>query len=191
MRSVLRMGSVREAAGPVTGASAAAPEGTVAVICLLGAFAVHNIEEIAHRSQDMESLPTWVREAGPWHDARSFSVATGLLTALVGVAAAAGLRSSGLPRAVLLGGPAAAVAGNAAGHVARALIQRRYAGGLATAPVMGMIAARVFSSSTRSWSVPVRRRIFLVGNGAALPASLGSLALGHRLTRSMGAGRCR
>ncbi|MDO5065483.1 MAG: hypothetical protein Q4E00_10945, partial [Actinomyces bowdenii] len=52
------------------------------------------------------------------------------------------------------------------------------------APVMGLLAARVLSSSTRSLSTAARRRIFFVGNMTALPAIVGSLALGRFLTRN-------
>lgn len=66
-------------------------------VLLLGVFAAHNLEEIAHLPQDLEALPPWVTEAGPWRDARSFAAATGLLTAAVGAASGAGLRSGGSP----------------------------------------------------------------------------------------------
>lgn len=154
------------------------------VMLLLGVFAAHNLEEIAHLPQDLETLPSWIKKAGPWRDVRSFTVATSLLTAAVGAGFGDGLRSRGLSRAVLLGGSAAALMGNAASHLGRALIQHRYAGGLATAPVMGLLAARVLSSSTRSLSTAARRRILLVGNMTALPAIVGSLALGRFLTRN-------
>lgn len=149
------------------------------VLLLLAIFAMHNIEEIAHFSQDVEALPDWVKESGPWHDVRSFATATGLLTATVGAASCAGLKMRGRPRTVLLGIPAAALAGNAVSHITRALIQRRYVGGLVTAPAMGLIAARVFTTSTQSFSTPTRRWIFLAGNILALPAILGSLSLGR------------
>lgn len=151
------------------------------VLLQLGVFAAHNLEEISHLSRDLERLPEWVKERGPWAEAPSFAIATGLLTAVVSASSLVGLRASGLRHVVLVGGPSAALVGNALSHVARALVQRRYNGGLATAPAMGLIAARVFASSTQWTSASVRRNTFLLGNLAAVPAIVGSLRAGRFL----------
>lgn len=153
------------------------------VLGLLGVFAAHNLEEIAHLPCDLERLPDWVRRRGPWVDTSSFTVATGLLTAAVSAASLAGLRSGDLGRAVLVGGPAAALAGNALSHMGRALVQRRYHGGLVSAPAMAFVAGRVFVSATGAVSASARRRIFVVGTLAAVPAIVASLSLGRLLTR--------
>ncbi len=156
------------------------------VLVLLGVFAVHNVEEIAHLPKDLEKLPTWMTRRGPWADAPSSGVATGLLTVAVSAACLVGVRSEGLRRAILLGGPSAALAGNAGVHIGRALIQRCYHGGLASAPVMAVLAGRIFLSATRSSSPAVRRRVFAAGNLASLPLIVGALRAGRALTRFCG-----
>ncbi len=150
---------------------------------LLVFFAIHNLEEISHFSQDLEKLPYWVRAKGPWRDRNSFALATALLTAVVGALSKRGHRSKEIPHAILLGGPSAALAGNALSHVVRAVFQRRYNGGLLTAPIMGLFSVRVFFLSTRSISDCLRRRIFIFGNIAAFPSILGSLYLGLFINR--------
>lgn len=142
---------------------------------MLGVFVVHNVEEIIHLSRDLERLPDRVRHRGPRVSTRSFAVATGLLTVAVGAASLTGVGAGGLRRTVLVGGPAAALVGNAVSHVGRALVLRRYNGGLASAPVMALVAGYVFGASTKSAGAPARRRTFLLGNVAALPAILGAL----------------
>lgn len=149
---------------------------------MLGVFVVHNVEEIIHLSRDLERLPDWVSQRGLRVSTPSFAVATGLLTVAVGVASLTGVGAGGLRRTVLVGGPAAALVGNAFSHVGRALVLRRYNGGLASAPVMALVAGYVFDASTRSVSAPARRRTFLLGNVAALPAIIGALWGGRLLT---------
>lgn len=150
---------------------------------LLMFFIIHNLEEISHFPEDLEKLPSRVRTRGPWGDRNSFAVATALLTVAVAVLSRKGHKSKELPHAVLLGGPAAALVGNALSHIARAVFQKRYNGGLLTAPIMGLISAHVFILSTRSISNYLRRKIFIFGNIAALPSILGSLYLGQFLNR--------
>ena len=84
---------------------------------------------------------------------------------------------------VPLGGPSAALAGNAGVHIGRALIQRCYHGGHVSAPVMAVLAGRVFLSATRSSTTAARRRVFAAGNLAALPLIVGALRAGRVLTR--------
>ncbi|BDA64442.1 hypothetical protein MANAM107_12760 [Actinomyces capricornis] len=69
---------------------------------VVGVFAAHNLEEIAHLPQDLETLPAWIKKAGPWRDVRSFTVATSLLTAAVGAGFGAGHGAARRPRALLL-----------------------------------------------------------------------------------------
>ncbi|MBF0697144.1 hypothetical protein [Actinomyces bowdenii] len=38
---------------------------------MVGVFAAHNLEEIAHLPQDLDTLPSWIKKAGPWRDVRS------------------------------------------------------------------------------------------------------------------------
>lgn len=162
--------------------------GSAGARLMLGVFVVHNVEEIIHLSRDLERLPDWVRHRGPRVSAASFAAATGLLTVAVGAASLSGVGADGLRRTVLVGGPAAALVGNAVSHVGRALVLRRYNGGLASAPVMALVAGYVFGASTRSASAPARRRTFLLGNVAALPAIIGALwggrVLAYFLNRS-------
>ncbi|OFL65524.1 MULTISPECIES: HXXEE domain-containing protein [Brevibacterium] len=152
------------------------------VLALLAVFALHNLEEITHLSRELEELPAWARRRGPWTDTSSFAVATGLLTGAVSAASFAGVRSGGLRRAVLLGGPSAALVGNAASHMGRALVQGRYNGGLVSSPLMALLAGRVFAAGTRSISPFARRRTFIAGNLAALPLIVGALGAGRVLT---------
>lgn len=156
--------------------------GSSEVRLMLGIFVVHNVEEIIHLSRDLEQLPSWVRQWGPRVSTPSFAVATGLLTVAVSAASLSGVGAGGLRRAVLAGGPAAALVGNAFSHVGRALVLRRYNGGLASAPVMALVAGRVFVSSTRSVSASARRSTFLLGNIAALPAMRWALWAGPAFT---------
>lgn len=149
---------------------------------LLGVFSLHNWEEVSHLPQDLENLPPWARRRGPWEDRVSFATATTLLTAIVSALSKKGLESGGTLRAVFLGAPSAALIGNALSHVGRAVVQRRYNGGLITAPFMGATATHVFFLSTRSVNASTRRQIFLFGNIAAFPAILGSLYIGRVLT---------
>ncbi|WP_431791933.1 HXXEE domain-containing protein [Kocuria palustris] len=149
--------------------------GSAGARLMLGVFVVHNVEEIIHLPRDLERLPDWVSQRGLRVSTPSFAVATGLLTVAVGAASLTGVGAGGLRRTVLVGGPAAALVGNAFSHVGRALVLRRYNGGLASAPVMALVAGYVFGASTRSASAPARRRTFLLGNVAALPAIIGAL----------------
>lgn len=149
---------------------------------MLGVFVAHNVEEIIHLSRDLERLPDWVRQRGLRVSAASFAAATGLLTVAVGAASLSGVGADGMRRAALVGGPAAALMGNALSHVGRALVQRRYNGGLVSAPAMALIAGYVFGTSTRSVSASARRRTFLLGNVAALPAIAGALWGGRVFT---------
>lgn len=153
------------------------------VLLLLGVFAAHNLEEIAHLPRDLERLPDRGRRWGPWADTPSFTVATGLLTAAVSAASLAGLRPGGLGRAVLVGGPAAALTGNALSHMGRALVQRRYNGGLASSPAMAVVASQVFAWATEAVSASARRCTFVGGNLAAVPAIVASLYVGRLVTR--------
>lgn len=149
---------------------------------MLGVLVVHNVEAIIHLSRDLERLPEWVRHRGPRVSTPSFAVATGLLTVAVGAASLSGVGADGMRRAVLVGGPAAALVGNALSHVGRALVLSRYNGGLVSAPAMALVAGRVFVSSTRSVSASAQLRTFLLGNVAALPAIIGTLWGGRLLT---------
>ncbi|MCS6710698.1 HXXEE domain-containing protein [Brachybacterium sp. EF45031] len=153
------------------------------VLALLGIFALHNVEEIIHLPRDRAPLPVWAVRRGPWADTPSYAVATGLLTVAVSAASIAGIRAHGLRRGVLLGGPSAALLGNAASHMARALLQRHYNGGLATAPAMALLAGRVFASGTRSIGPSAHRCTFIAANLAAVPAIIGALLAGRVLTR--------
>ena len=152
---------------------------TPTAVLLLGTFIVHNLEETYHFPTGYEKLPVWVQERGLWCDQKCFLVATGLLTTTVAAALWAGLRSHGYSRAVLLGAPSAALMGNALTHGARALIQRSYNGGLATAPLMGLLASSLFTSSTRTLRPSVRSKIFGASNVAAICAIVGSLRGGR------------
>ncbi len=153
---------------------------------MLAVFAFHNLEETVHFEADRRALPGWLRDAGPWSDSSSFAVATIVLTALAGTCGAAGARlGTGAVAEVCARVPAGALLGNAASHMARAVVWRRYNGGLATAPVLAWAAAKVWSVSGEVLSQRQRLAVLAVANAAAVPLILVALRAGQVATQAV------
>lgn len=83
------------------------PRKTALTASLLGVFAAHNCEEVAHFYRDIEALPHRIRECGPWSSQQDFALATALLTGASALALVAGacLPHGKLQQVLVLGPP--------------------------------------------------------------------------------------
>ncbi|MFW0181139.1 HXXEE domain-containing protein [Rothia sp. P5766] len=158
------------------------PRKTALTASLLGVFAAHNCEEVAHFYQDIEALPHRIRECGPWSSQQDFALATALLTGASALALVAGAcLPHGKLQQVLVLGPPSALVGNAMSHICRGLIQRRYNGGLMTAPLMAGIAGRLITKAGAGLPARTRWGIYIGSNAATLPLIFVALAAGKRV----------
>ena len=105
---------------------------------LIGIFALHNLEEILsirYTAFNQDVLDAFGLDAS-WYRQDRMALATGLLTAL-SHGLSRKLDNPANTRQAFLGATVAgAVAGNALSHLGRALVQRRYNGGLVTSLVL-------------------------------------------------------
>lgn len=162
------------------------PRNTALTASLIGVFAAHNCEEVAHFYRDLEALPRRVREYGPWSSQQDFALATALLTGAATLALGAG---ACLPRnkfqQVLILGPASALVGNAVSHICRGVIQRRYNGGLITAPLMAGIGIRLIAKAGAGLSARTRWSIYIGANAAAVPLIFLALSAGQTISSTL------
>jgi hypothetical protein len=154
-------------------------------------FAVHNVEEFAHFRQDraraLARVPAGSR-IEEWYRPDGMAVALLLLTGLAGgLLSLPGEEPDRAADGVALAG-SAALAFNAVTHVGRAVAERRYNGGLLTAPLMFATAVALRRGIDRRSTLPRRARAALTGVGvAAVPALIAaSLEAGRRLTTRTG-----
>ncbi|MFW0170242.1 hypothetical protein [Rothia sp. P4278] len=66
-------------------------------------------------------------------------------------------------------------------HICRGLIQRRYNGGLMTAPLMAGIAGRLITKAGTGLPARTRWGIYIGSNAATLPLIFVALAAGKRV----------
>ncbi len=163
------------------------PDPSVASRALALVFAAHNVEEYAHFREDRAHLRRRLPPGGileQWYEPDTMATALLLLTGLAG-----GLLSlpSKDPDPVTDGVAvigSTALAFNALTHLARAAAERRYNGGLITAPLMFATAVALRRGVDRRTSLaPRTRRILTAAGVVAVPALIvGALEAGRRLT---------
>ncbi|WP_346871921.1 HXXEE domain-containing protein [Rothia sp. (in: high G+C Gram-positive bacteria)] len=104
---------------------------------LVGIFSVHNAEEIGYMQDHLPVSPQLLARVGLMPEdyaPRNMAVGTGLITLTAAGILCAPFRNRAVGIAQV--GAAGALAVNALAHVGRALREKRYNPGLATAPVM-------------------------------------------------------
>lgn len=159
------------------------PRNTALTASLIGVFAAHNCEEVAHFYQDLEALPHRIRESGPWSSQQDFALATTLLTgaSVLALGAGACLPHSTFQQALVLG-PSSALVGNAMSHICRGAIQRRYNGGLMTAPLMAGIGVRLITKAGAGLPAGTRWSIYIGANATAVPLIFAALTAGKNIS---------
>lgn len=154
-----------------------------AMAVLLAVFVAHNLEEIWQLPRDVDDLREVTGLELAWLDRSTFGVATTLLTAVVaGLLAASRRVDDDDAREFLATAASSALAGNAATHGLRALVRRRYNGGLLTAPLLWWSGLRVIRGAQGSLSSSERSRVHVVANLGAIPLILAALTAGRVLT---------
>jgi hypothetical protein len=172
---------------------------------MLAAFAVHNAEEIAFLGKlppfDFSRLQRLGLTPEVYRRDR-MAIATGLLSAVVTAFTRSGTntRYAVNTRSGLTGAGAAqfldvaatgALAGNAVGHLAAAVVTGKYNPGLATAPLLlaGAVRHLRLGSKTGALRTPAVIAGVVTGNVLSIPAIVASLLIAKRLTPGEPTGR--
>ena len=154
---------------------------------LMGVFVLHNLEEVL--SIRYTPFNTDILDAlgvgASWYRQDRMALATGLLTAL-SHGLSRKLDNPTSTRQAFLGATVAgALAGNALGHLGRALAQRRYNGGVVTAFVMLPAAVQILRR-TKDRDLLTGRQVVAAtatGNALAIPLIVVALTAARRILK--------
>ncbi|WP_432504025.1 HXXEE domain-containing protein [Kineococcus arenarius] len=155
---------------------------------LLAVFTLHNAEEVALARAAPPVDPRVLQRLGLPADAHRpdrFALAAGALTAASGAVLAAARRGgpSATGRQAAVAALTGALGGNAAAHLGRAALTRRYNAGSGTAPALLAASATVLAGTVRGGDLTARRAVVCAALGAlaVVPVTAAALTLAVRV----------